>query len=310
MPNVTIRAIHPAVQAKLIGSGHYQLAPDGKLLSAHFGKKITIFRRSSFGYLTPLIAGGPQDIEAGEHPVYQNHLFPAVDNGLSHSVRIEAQSGSPVVYVMDSHTLAYFAWEESLAMEHITQSSILIHIDLHRDGQAPYCWPNHTNLAEAAAYTKNHLEANTFILPAIYQGTVSEFWWFKLDPNQDSICIPHASITGELIHSQASIQRVYQTGDPDKRILPAPTKTLGDLLAANPIRQRIILDIDIDAIVAHHYSRGLPDTDSLTRVARSIALLSRQAGVVTIATSPGYTHHPSAILAARQITQAITELPA
>jgi UPF0489 domain len=298
-----------AVHQQLISKNLYQVARDGRLRSTHF----TMPSRQAkhpLAFHTPLIAGNISDIAPGEHMAnaFLNvaslpHTF---FTGLKHCVRIETP-WKPLIYIMDNHKMAYFAWHEALITGDLKKGTTLVHIDRHSDSSPPRSLEGlgSFDLAKVTYSTRNLLGNADFIVPAVMEGLIEKFFDFYVEPTRVNL----ENTFGNMVLSHRMANREYITGnyqDDQQNIgriihLPALIKELN-----NP--KRFALDIDVDAIVKKLYREGIPTHEDFSQAALFLAEIASKAGVVTIATSPGYADQRVAIPFARMLVAQILNL--
>lgn len=304
-----------------VGTGFYYL--DNGILRSVYFPEATANPSPEYpsSYITPLINGGIEDIQAGTHPVTELHWRSPFSEerddqyftGLAQCVRIK-ENNSPPIYVIDSHTMAYYSWHEALALGETGMGAVLINIDRHIDDRVPDEWQNSCRLADAAEYTRQILDESNFILPAIQEGLIDEFWYFNINPEADL----GLSSKGTLEWRSEDV-RPYSIDEFKKRrrsnTTPSAERTdseqslsdvLGRLRSEN---KRIILDIDLDAFVRQGFeyeNNDIPTRQHFLPLACFIAGISSQVDLITIATSPLYADQNIAIPLAQQIAEAIT----
>ncbi len=302
-----------SIQARLIRSGHYRMGSNGKLRSVHFSDK-TPHHRDPTIFCTPLIAGSLADIVAGQHPCisfkrgFERLPGPKVNihqTGLENCVRIEVP-GRPPIYVMDNHQMAYFAWHEAYTMGYIQRESMLIHIDRHLDGFEPNSWSNAEGLDTVADYTRNILWCGNFILPVIAKGLFDQLWTFLAEPESPSL-INHGllSFTTQEVRNLYRLGLLFAEENPSLVVPAVRSAYLPDLVEQQSNPKKLAIDIDLDGFVKKAYYGLLPTEEDFALAVRFLAEICQKAGVVTIATSPGYADQDVAIPLARQLAQAI-----
>ncbi|MCX5750959.1 MAG: UPF0489 family protein [Candidatus Saganbacteria bacterium] len=300
--NPTIQRSLSLAEEKLVKNGNYFLDQDGIVRSRHF-PKAQPYPQFPDTFACPLISGTPEDIRAGELFAYNKN------KGLAACVRIETP-GAPPIYIIDNHTLAYFAWEESRSMGYLKEGAALLHFDRHYDCfPAPVRPKPSSQLTDAAQYTLTHLDINTFIVPAMLNGTVAEFWNFSYFAN--NAYHYQNKMWGKLLCSTGkdflSASCAMEAGNGDGT--PFALKEVLSKINGTPL----ILDIDLDLFIwaDWHYKEGLfprkTAEKALANALPTIVALSKRAGVITIATSPGFADPKMTVDFARRIAAAITE---
>ncbi|MBU4484294.1 UPF0489 family protein [bacterium] len=289
-------SVAPEIWVRLLQSGHYSYETEDCLSSIYHPKKSSSNAKTN--PLTPIIVGGVDQI-CGETDYMRRS-----GQSLYTNVRIE-EPGHPPIYVMGDHDTAFFAWEEARQMGYVDERAVLIHIDQHSDSirrggydvvkSYPREDPGYLSLI-AAFYLYGNICIGSFILPALVTGTVGEFWFFKNPPSErlgwDRI--------GRLFDDRANSFMCARSLD---SVLHTSVRE-GDRGVA-----RTILDIDLDGIVGV-YASGEPTQAEKERIAENITFLaeiSRYAGVITIATSPGFADQRIAIQTAKDLVEAILE---
>ncbi|MBU1026913.1 MAG: UPF0489 family protein [Candidatus Margulisbacteria bacterium] len=306
---------HHPIQSWLVRNGHYQHGADGKLYSIYFSRK-TPTTDNSGTFNTPLIAGSIADIKAGQHPCISlksssNLTRPkssvnAHYTGLKNCVRIEAP-GRPPIYVMDNHQMAYFAWHEAYTMGYIQRGSMLIHIDRHSDEFEPNRWSNAENLHAVADYTRNILWCGNFILPAIAKGLFDRLWTFLAGLEGPYYMTNHGllSFTTQEARDLYHLGLLFAEQNPSLDIPAERSAFLPHLIRQQSNPKKLTIDIDLDGFVKKTHTGLLPTEEDFAQIVRFLAEICQKAGVVTIATSPGYADQNVAIPLARQLVHAI-----
>jgi hypothetical protein len=294
-----------AIHQKLIDRGLYQMAKDG-LRSAHFTTP-TRLAKHPLVFHTPLIAGNISDIAPGKHMaiafLHGASLPHTFFTGLEHCVRIEAP-GKPLIYVMDNHKMAYFAWHEALVTGHLEKGATLVHIDRHSDAFSPKSLDGlgGFDLAKVVYATRNLLGNSDFIVPAAMKGLIEKFYDFYVEPAR--VDLPNTLGSLALTHQMADREYVTERYERD-RLNTDSTIHLPKLIEELNAPKKFILDLDVDAIVKKIYREGLPTHEDFNRMLLFLAECASKAGVVTIATSPGYADQRVAISFARMLTAEI-----
>lgn len=276
--------------------GHYFTGRDGLVRSAHF-TELQLSRQKPHVYYTPLIAGDPAAITPGSHPCNSFSDRPDLQfTGLENCVRLE-KAGGPAVYVMDNHLMAYFAWHEARLTGHLKEGAILLHIDAHPDDSPQPPPGKMLTLGDAANFIRRALNNANFIMPALRQQLLGEFWWAYtfLTNGRLSFGCPGGMVGNS---NQLPLGRI--------QIRPlSKDAPLSEIIGRTGSREQFALDIDLDAIVKPKYRDKLPDARSFAEAEDFLALIARQAGVVTIATSPGFADQLVAIPLAQRLAAKI-----
>ena len=304
--------IHPAVRDKLLKSGLYHEAPNGQVRSRNLFYQRSPGDRHPRGFPC-LIAGQVGDIKPGFAPAHYYRYMSSTDfwknewhKGIEYCVRIE-EPGSPSVYVVDDHRLAYYAWHEALALESIQLSSTLLHIDQHTDSMDPFDYAKIGDLRASADYARFILNELSFIVPAVAEGLIGQFWNFNINPGQRL----DWQLKGDLKAHTLEIRRIqnlieYYSDVPCSANTPQEQEaTLQVIVSRFTEPQELIIDIDLDALVEREYKHGLPTTEQFEEALGFLAEIARKAGVVTIATSPSYASQEIAIPLAQELVKRI-----
>ncbi|MCX5750288.1 MAG: UPF0489 family protein [Candidatus Saganbacteria bacterium] len=290
--------LDPEIKAKLLEHG-YALDPlDGALHSTYITQRPA--KHDPGDWTTPLIAGTVEDIREGTHRVFSKYT------GLENCVRIEKE-GKPVIYVVDNHNMAFFAWEESLAMGAASKGSELVHIDAHSDSSAETGLFSGEKIPERlATYTLETLIPGTFIVPAVADGTIKDFWFFYSSPKEDL----DSDGLGKLVCTRKTASQpsyACESNDEYKpQVFTHPWQRAVSLstIVSKTASGKLILDIDLDAFV------GIKEGQTEEEFAKTIELMktiARKASVITIATSPGFANQKVAVDLAKRIVRAITQ---
>jgi hypothetical protein len=306
---MTISQVHPIVRDRLLKSGHYHKS-QGLIRSKYFPHP-SISHHGDFGFVhSSLIAGNGDSLQKGSNSVIKTSLYSKgarrIFAGLESCVRIE-ELGSLPIYVIDNHQMAFFAWHEALAMGYIQRGSSLIHIDAHDDNLRPKEWHSSNELEKTADYVKNILNVEDFIMPAVENGLINEFWNFQLSPpmhlmhNRTGV-LEYTTETTKLLRENPLMDKTgYCTGERCRLAYFMDPK-----MGSKTYPKKMVLDIDLDAFVKESYDEGkLPTPDDFSEAAKFLAEIAKGAGVVTIATSPCFADQDAAIIAAKRIVQEI-----
>jgi hypothetical protein len=257
-----------------------------------------------------LIAGSVDDIQPGSSEAHYFQLYfpkpPYMQvwyKGLENCVRVE-EPGNPPVYVVDDHRVAYYSWHEARDMGYIERGATLIHIDKHSDAMEPFRgWVKGSDLKVHADYALNRLTALTFIVPAVAQGLIAQFWDFTVKPGEDL----SFDVKGILRAPTSEVRKKLDLEDyfadtPCPMDIPKQRETtLGELISRHSEPQKLIIDIDLDAVIPLYGGN-----DSVfDQAAVFLAEIARKGGVVTVATSPGYADSDLAISLARDLAERI-----
>jgi hypothetical protein len=281
-----------AVEDKLLKSGHYLVYPDGTIHSRYFNG----LQSNATPPTDPLIVGKAEDIQEGTENsfcmVWEGY---ECYTGLKNWVRVQSET-SPPIYVSDNHNLAFFGWEEARVMGFIEDGALLIHMDRHRDNHDQGVYVHDKNNLEYVARKTEEMSIASFIIPAIYDDTLSENWNFYLSPrNNDKYAL---SMEGMRLDKNLS------NNNPFSDVIDAD---LSWLIQKGGSPKKLVLDIDIDAFVAKHiYSGDESSLDNCMEAAQFIGSIANKFGVITLATSPGFADQTAAAECARQIVQAVT----
>ena len=154
------------------------------------------------------------------------------------------------VYIIEEHNEAFFIWNMARASGVIPDTgNTLLHIDEQSDLGVPRLryslndLPKEPSLLERV--TRN-LPISSFIIPAIYQGMVSEVFWISRNHDADQTASLRRSVRSfnkqgkKLIH-MVSTPEIDLIKDPDRRTYDLHLRTEGQI----PRNQRVILDIDL-----------------------------------------------------------------
>lgn len=289
----------------LIESGYYTADGAGVVRSVYLPQRApNLGGRDEF--ITPFRAGTTSDIRQGRQTSFKQFT------GLEESIRIE-KNGYPPIYVVDNHHLAFFAWEESRAMQYLAGGALLFHIDAHSDDIIPESRPGFDDLRGAAEYLTHHLDIGNFIWPAVQRKTVQQFWNFGLSFYKGSdIYFYRFPPIGFFMNGSERWQtcggrNYYQT------FLYYPPdgfcrRDILELTENECRRNKCILDIDLDAflpeVTSSNCREGL-DEDEISTISYYVAALAQNMSIITIATSPAFTCQTDAVRAAQRIVEEI-----
>jgi hypothetical protein len=211
-------------------------------------------------------------------------------HGLEKYIRTTVESSDIPVYVFDDHNHAFFAWREALEEGRIAKGARLIHFDTHDDSLTPTAdmikpveiAGDFPTMQEAAHLARDY-DIDGFIYPAIQMGLIGEFIW--VDPNHKEPPLQVRNPSNVQMRQRAALVRLG-------------INDLSTYLANNPSSEKPIVDIDVDyfAKIPHTSERESRDLDTM----RSYM---KDAGVVTVATSPGYILQLKAIQLAKKLVR-------
>ncbi|MCA9402037.1 MAG: UPF0489 family protein [Candidatus Omnitrophica bacterium] len=132
-------------------------------------------------YVAPLIEGGPQDLQHGDHIVF-NDFDGHVEQqktGLKHFLYFRHQDKD--IFIFDNHNHAFFFWASGVYQGKILPEGPLVHVDQHKDTRRPGEIISKStfleeNYEKIFRYTNRVLNVGNFIVPAIECGLFKECW--------------------------------------------------------------------------------------------------------------------------------------
>lgn len=212
------------------------------------------------------------------------------DHGLKEYIRTSFTEREIPTYIFDTHNHAFFAWCEALKERKILTGATLIHIDTHADELQPSnTIVDISHLLSVHDYTQR-LRIDNFIAPALTHGLISRVFW--ISPFQ----------TGE---------KLVEEGGEDGSITYSLTGLAEPSLAAvlEDSRQ-VIVDVDLDyfePIISNYEHLQLtrrsnnPHQELLEHDVEKIRNIMKQAGVITMATSPSHIDQKVALTLATKL---------
>ncbi len=215
------------------------------------------------------------------------------NTSLKRFVRTELGSNAVPTYIFDAHNHAFFGWCEALHDSNMQLGATLLHFDQHDDN----CYPANldvdiSNLESVYNYTQN-LQIYDFIGPALINNVIQKFIWIK----------PGADKKEEFVMSN-DVYVPYTAIGPDSKFLQR--------ILSNTPPEKLIVDFDVDFFNNHFsYTPALENRceKSMNKLVRSdletIARSITFAGVVTIATSPGFIQQDLAIKLIKKLSELV-----
>lgn len=176
----------------------------------------------------------------------------------------------PNIWIMDNHKWALYCWEQYRVKNQIP--STLVHLDYHWDAINDY-FENESVIKNMDLKTlhkeikKNIIRYDSFITPAIIRGYVDrvDFHCFQIDT---------IGFADDFVNRYNTTQNIHSN--------------IEDLV--NEIeKQEIILDIDLDIFNKSGKNGVLWDEEKIEAYICKITPLVKQAKIITIAMSYGYT---------------------
>lgn len=200
-----------------------------------------------------------------------------ITGGLKQYIRTEFGERKVPVYIFDHHHPALFAWFEALKEGRIKPEAILRHFDEHEDGRhiRHSSLSSNMTLPEIASYVRKQLTIDNFIVPAVLSGLVGEFHWIKPYTNEISWDTP--------------FRRGKKT--PRFGIMGIDSMPIQQIQQLDPTQ--LIVDIDLD----YFLQIRAQEEGVIKRMRQEMAC----AGVISIATSPGYIDQERAVELAKKL---------
>lgn len=208
---------------------------------------------------------------------------------------IRTSIGGIPTYVVDNHQHVLFGWAEALKEGHIVSGAILLHIDEHADDDDPFRTPRSLeDLTEVRRFT-TEIDYKSFISPVMPQ-LVKRFVWLVPFAAPDFEHTPLMAPPGQALFTSVGIS----------------SRFVSRVLNGEFDPKRLIVDIDMDYFrpfisPKSHLeiidNRGYDLEAIMNDDLQAIIALTRKAGVVTMATSPGFIDQSKAIALVREIIE-------
>ncbi len=151
---------------------------------------------------------------------------------------------SPTLIVVEEHHHAWPAFERARASGRIEAGAVLVHLDAHEDfGEPEVSREIHADPDLASALADAELTVEDVVVPALFTGTVSTFYWVTptwLDEPSREMMRQVGSVGGEgrRLRVGENLEDCSDHREFKERVLP-----IADL---EHIEGRLILDIDLD----------------------------------------------------------------
>lgn len=237
--------------------------------------------------------------------------------GLENYIRANIEGSNTPLYVVDNHQHAFFAWCEAILEGAVDEETILLHFDEHPDNVSHSYMVATDNLTDVYNFTCSLWEAN-FIYPAIYKGLVNTAYWIHPHfRSQDKLATSWSSVSSSFIPQTEPLQKIGMDNC-----------LIDHIIAGEFPSHKLIVDIDLDYFKSFNLSNHPENWDCQTlakhREANSIDELTehdvnrlrkviQRAGLVTVATSPGYIDEADALTALHLLfdptSSSLPELP-
>ncbi len=186
------------------------------------------------------------------------------DSGLREYIRTAWGPNNTPVYIFDDHNHALFGWFETFKEGRIRFAATLLHLDAHPDDKAGPGRLDLTGSLEQAAQHIKGLEVGEFIEPAERCGLVGRYQWIFNSTNRFPSRQTIPGFTRELLPFYHDIEQV-SAHLKEKKYDP----------------RDLIVNIDADFFPSIDEGK---DVRALAVIRQAMSM----AGVITIATSPGY----------------------
>lgn len=219
--------------------------------------------------------------------------------GLENNIRTNLEGSNTSLYIVDNHQYAFFAWCEAILEGNIDKEAILLHFDEHDDATAVVQIVKTNDLAAVYDFVCSLWEGD-FIFPAVYNGLMNKVYWISptcgKDREQAKDWIPY--------HPNASSDL-----GPLRKI-GMDNQLIDQVIEGKFASRRLIVDIDLDYfynfnLSTHEdtrYSQDLVRSRAANNLGRltehdvyRLRNVMQRAGLITVATSPGYINEADAL---------------
>ena len=235
-----------------------------------------------------LVDGTLQDLRTDRH-----------DPGLHQYIRTAVGRRKTPAYVFDHHNFAFFGWWEAMTKGFIDKGALLLHIDTHADQAWPQCAPKSPIFRPQDAYrVASELEIYDFIGAGIHEGIIGEVLWsWPFDARRERF--------GEAKRNRwpRTERRSHPSDIPHVR-MGLHDRRLAEKLAKRD-RKQIIVDFDVDyfhdllsghrGVFNERLKKKMRLESLVEQDVAKIQALVDMAGLVTIATSPGFIQQEVAV---------------
>lgn len=218
----------------------------------------------------PLRFGSISDLELVDVSSSEYSDIPSPEYALKEYIRSEFGERKIPVYIFDDHNHAFFAWFEALGEGYIETGANLLHFDDHLDGKkekSQRLLPNFSDLKSAADFAQR-LDFDIFIEPAVKSGLLSKVYWIQ------------KYFKSPVFNEEDQYEIAHTTVGPSY---------VNEILGENPNNKKTIVDIDID------YFTHIDDQEQITQEIAKMRKSMKEAGVITIAISPGFLNEQKAL---------------
>lgn len=182
-------------------------------------------------------------------------------------------------YLMGDHQYMFFGGIESADAHKIRPPVILVHIDRHSDTAAPATLQVDTNsLSNVHRYTVDVLHSDQFIYPLLHTGMVSEVLFVSPYMKGEQLEKRRGTAT-EVAHTQLGIENAR----------------IREIIAGGFPFDKVWLDIDLDYFAKYLQDGTAGSNLLIARDIKYMQALIMHAGVITVATSPGWIDEEKAI---------------
>ena len=268
--------------------------------------------------LPRLIIGNYRDIRESDDPTFCGLKGWIYKNGLQDYVKVESRTG-PTSYYFDNHSACVFAYAEAVSEGLLDPGFTVLQIDFHEDS-APchyyYCEKgfkpprdinrlSRTDFQQIVRYLKcldidGHNDYSLLTGLASEVVAVGQAGVFLAE----SICSKSieqisGQETGNLTLSDAN--RIGLTGKELRR--QYSEGSINAFLDRMNSSRRLAVVVDLDAFFMEISSNKIENIndETIDKIAHFIKEIAQQAGLLVVVTSPGFSHHETAVITARRI---------
>ena len=205
--------------------------------------------------------------------------------GLKEYIRTNFGKSEVPTYIVDSHHHAFFGWAEALNESVVEPGATLLHIDNHDDSSFPGNFDvDISDMTSVRDYILS-LKIYECIEPAFRTGMISNVVWVH----------PRYQVNND--------RHFVETREGFPCAVVSPNSPIVEKLLSDVSRNKLIVDIDLDYFNLHHedpswllIQRGEDNIENL--IDNDLAVVAKainSAGLVTMATSPGFIDQELAI---------------
>lgn len=268
----------------------FYIKQNGHLVDTVYSRK-EIHRNDGCNIPTLIVSKSPDEIKKSTEdryglPDYEGYYdeegYPQItykyDKGLENYYLFF--KGDKPIYVFDNHVHSLFAWQEAKEARILKDKIALIELDAHLDIEPS----NHLNNIDRTIIKENiindSLNIKNFLEPAMQTNLISQIFYGKHWP------IPiDLSGNTSLIRNIKKYHDDHRLTEISQEILNSPLYLTALITTLKQKGYDVILDVDFD----------LFDKENTGQLLEELPTISKQADLITCASSPAYSNQDIAI---------------